>query len=62
MIAMESVDLNDASGMAQSVNDNNNDKGPVSLDEIHIEASEERLRWNITIISNFHCVLTQAGD
>lgn len=43
-MTMESVDLTiDASSIAQQSNDNN-DNGPVSLEQIHIEESEERLR------------------
>lgn len=37
MMTMESVDLSDANGITQA-----NDKAPVTLDEIHIETSEER--------------------
>ena len=43
MMTMESVDLSDAN-IAQAVNDNNNDKGPISLEQIRIEESEERWR------------------
>lgn len=38
---MESVDLSDAN-IAQSIINDTNDKGPVSLEQIQIEASEER--------------------
>lgn len=38
MMAMESVDLGD---IAQATVDNN-DKGPISLEQIRIEESEER--------------------
>lgn len=40
-MTMESVDLSDAN-MAQSIINDTNDKGPVSLEQIQIEASEER--------------------
>jgi hypothetical protein len=39
MMTMESVDLSD---LAQATADNN-DKGPISLEQIRIEESEERL-------------------
>lgn len=41
MMTMESVDLSDAN-IAQSIINDTNDKGPVSLEQIQIEASEER--------------------
>lgn len=43
MMTMESVDLSDATSMniAPPTIDHN-DKGPVSLEQIHIEESEER--------------------
>ena len=43
MMTMESVDLNDATSInitPQTID--NNDKAPVSLEQIHIEESEER--------------------
>lgn len=43
MMTMESVDLNELSGVVQPAIDNN-DKGTVSLEQIHIEESEERWR------------------
>jgi hypothetical protein len=45
MMAMESVDLGDANNIAQLTIDNN-DKGPISLEQIRIEESEERLENN----------------
>lgn len=44
-MTMETVDLSDVNSIVQqtTLNDNN-DKGPVSLEQIHIEESEERWR------------------
>lgn len=43
MMTMESVDLSEVNSIAPQTLDNN-DKGPVSLEQIHIEESEERLK------------------
>jgi hypothetical protein len=57
MMTMESVDLSDVNCIAQQTLNDNTDKGPVSLEQIRIEESEERF-GNLDIESatceNYH--------
>lgn len=57
---MESVDLSDAN-IAQASIDNNNDKGPISLEQIRIEESEERL-GNYSFDDNYELLLYKNCD
>lgn len=50
-MTMESVDLSDVNSIVHQTIDNN-DKGPVSLEQIHIEESEARLEKRYLIYDN----------
>jgi hypothetical protein len=65
MMAMESVDLSDVNSNAQTTVDIN-EKGPISLEQIRIEESEERLENNSFRdnyeLSLYKCCDSASGD